>query len=132
MLFDNRFIEQCSSLPMAEVVNKVHSLRTKLLHKFMPAIDVEMSVEFGGSEEQRLLVLSIHCLTDAMALMVVDHKGRIVYATTELAQMLGYPMKTLTELGLANIIPAPYAQLHPAYMKVSTFSQHLQAFCKDR
>jgi hypothetical protein len=115
----HRYIQECTSLPPERVLNKQHLLRTKLLHKFMPAIDVEMTVDYGGTEEQRLLLLNIRCLTDAMSLMVVDHKARIVYATSELAQTLGYPSKTLTELSLANIIPPPYAQLHAGFMKVS-------------
>ena len=121
-------MQECTSLPPDVVLSKEHVLRTKLLHKFMPAIDVEMSVEFGGTEDQRLLMLNIRCLTDAMSLMVVDHKTRIVYATSELAQTLGYPIKTLTELSLANIIPPPYAQLHPGFMKVGAVTSTLAVF----
>ena len=50
--------------------------------------------------------------------MVVDHRGRIAFATTQLASMLGWPQKTLTTMEVASIIPQPYSQLHAGFMKV--------------
>lgn len=50
--------------------------------------------------------------------MVVDHRGRIPFATNQLASLLGYPLRTLTNMELANLIPAPYGQLHANFLKV--------------
>ncbi|KIY97575.1 hypothetical protein MNEG_10388 [Monoraphidium neglectum] len=49
--------------------------------------------------------------------MVIDKKGRIQYATSALARMLGYPTAQLSMLELSAIVPPPYGQLHPGYMK---------------
>ena len=49
--------------------------------------------------------------------MVVNHKGRLCYATTALAQLLGYPLKTLCAMDMASLVPPPYAQLHAGFLK---------------
>ena len=113
-------MEDCNTLPDNEVINGVLKCRTKLLHKFLPPIDVELTIEFGGSDDQRILVISVRCLAAALALMVVDHKGRIVHATTQLGVLLGYNITTLQEMTLAQVIPPPYSQLHASWTKVRT------------
>lgn len=58
------------------------------------------------------------CVVSAGSLMVVNHRGRIVYATNALGAMLGIPAKQLTSLDLQAIVPPPYAQLHTGFLKV--------------
>eukprot|EP00775_Hariotina_reticulata_P009112 gene9112-9281_t len=83
----DRWIAACVELPREQVVDGAHKLRTKMLHKHLSPIDVEVTCEFGGSDEQKLLLISLHCFTDSLALMVVDPKGRIQFATTQMANM---------------------------------------------
>jgi hypothetical protein len=109
----------CTSLPEDQVGGGALSLRTRMLHKFLAPIDVELSVEFGGTPDQRILVFCVRCLADPMALMVVDHKGRIAHATSQLGALLGYPLATLQGMTLQQLVPPPYAQLHTGWMKVS-------------
>jgi hypothetical protein len=57
------------------------------------------------------------CLVPSGALMVVNHKGRIVYATSPLGNMLGFPPKQLAAMDLQAIIPPPYAYLCGNFLK---------------
>jgi hypothetical protein len=83
----------------------------------------QVTCEFGGSDEQKLLLIRLHCFTDSLAVMVTDAKGRIQFATTQLASMVGYSAKVLTDgMNIAGLLPPPYSQLHPGYMKVGTLS----------
>lgn len=50
--------------------------------------------------------------------MVVNHKGRLVYATSALGALLGFPVKALVAMDLQAIIPPPYSQLHTGFLKV--------------
>eukprot|EP00775_Hariotina_reticulata_P001355 gene1355-1696_t len=113
-----KWIASCSELPPEQVVNGTHKLRTKIIHKYLPPIDAEVTCEFGGSDQVKLLIISMRCLTDTLAMMVTDSKGRIEFATTQLAKMVGYNVKAMTEgMNMAGLLPPPYSQLHPSYMK---------------
>lgn len=64
------------------------------------------------------MILHARVLTESEAVMVVDHKGRILFATDKLANLLGHPMAKLTKLELNNLIPQPICQMHGAWFKV--------------
>jgi hypothetical protein len=65
------------------------------------------------------LVVSLRCIADSLALLVTDAKGRIHFATSQLAGMIGYSPKVLTDgMNLAGLLPLPYSQLHSGFMKV--------------
>lgn len=115
-------------------------------------MDVEITVDFGGTDQERLFIFNVQvqnaaclrrsgpsacarskaggsspprhaplpaqCVVDAGALMVVDRRGRIPFATTQLASLLGFPLRSLINMELANLIPAPYGQLHAGFLKV--------------
>jgi PAS domain S-box-containing protein len=49
----------------------------------------------AGTDSQRLLVATMRRLTPAVMMMAINHKGRIIYANTQLANMLGYKLKAL-------------------------------------
>lgn len=49
----------------------------------------------AGTEAQKLLVATMRRLTPAVMMMAINHKGRIIYANTQLANMLGYKLKAL-------------------------------------
>lgn len=107
-----------NALALYSTSTKAPALCTKLLHRYLSAVDVELSVEFGGTEDQRILVMQVKCLADSMSMMVADHRGRIAFVTSKLCQMLGYSVKTLTNMDLQAILPPPFAQLHVGWMKV--------------
>eukprot|EP00775_Hariotina_reticulata_P003515 gene3515-3785_t len=117
----DRYIASCSELPTEQVINEAHKLQTKIIHKYLPPIDVEVTCEFGGSDQVKLLMISMRCLTDTLSMMVTDPRGRIVFATTQLAKMVGQNVKAMTEgMNMASLLPPPYSQLHPIFMKEPT------------
>lgn len=59
-------------------------------------------------------------LSDDAAVMALDRRGRITFATDRLAAMLGYPVSALVKMDLSALLPQPYAQLHGAWFKVSS------------
>jgi hypothetical protein len=63
-------------------------------------------------------VLNIRCLGDAQRLMVVDDKGKVLYATSPLAALLSTKVLALVGMQVQALIPAPAAQLHKQWMKV--------------
>jgi PAS domain-containing protein len=78
-----------------------------------------VTVEYGGSDEHVILVLVLRCLSDSLALMVTDAKGRITFANSQLAQLLGYNARTLTDgMNMSALLPPPYAHIHGSFMKV--------------
>lgn len=95
-------------------------LRTQLRHKYLRALDVDIAVSLGGTGDQRILISNIKCLTDSLAMMVVDSRGKICYATTPLATMLGHTVRNLSKMSFQGLIPPPHAQLHKHWMKVMT------------
>lgn len=78
----------------------------------------------------RVCLLQARVLSDAAAVMVLDHKGRIKYATSKLATMLGYSASSLTKMELNALLPQPYCQMHSAWFKVGAMqlsSHHRRA-----
>jgi hypothetical protein len=81
---------------------------------------LQATVEHGGTDDQRLFVVSLRCVSDSLALLVTDGKGGIQFATSQLAGLLGYSSaKVLTDgMNLAGLLLLPYSQLHSGFMKV--------------
>ena len=94
-------------------------LETKILHKYLPPVKVELTVELGGTAEARILIVVIRCLIDDQALMVVDQKGKIVHATKELGGLLGYKPRDMISMDATSLMPSPISHLHTGWMKVS-------------
>jgi hypothetical protein len=65
-----------------------------------------------------LQVLNIRCLGDAQRLMVVDDKGKILYATSPLAALLSTKVLALVNTQMQALLPPPAAQMHKLWMKV--------------
>jgi PAS domain-containing protein len=57
-------------------------------------------------------------LANSGAMMVVDHRGRITYATNKLGAMLGLSAKQLAGRDLSSLMPVPISQLHGGFMRV--------------
>lgn len=79
----------------------------------------QVTLELGGSDDQPILIYNMRCFADTLAMLVADAKGRINFATSQLAAMLGYSVNTLTEgMNISMMMQPPYSQLHTAYFKV--------------
>jgi transcriptional regulator with PAS, ATPase and Fis domain len=95
-------------------------LETKILHKYLPPVKVELTVELGGTQEARIFIMVVRIMVDDQALMVVDQKGKIVHATKELGSLLGYNTRDLIKMDLTSLMPAPISHLHTGWIKVRT------------
>jgi hypothetical protein len=51
-------------------------------------------------------------------MLASDLRGKIVYSTTDLAEMLHYEPRKLHGLHVQKLIAQPFAQLHTKWMKV--------------
>lgn len=92
----------------------------------------QVTIEYGGSDDHVILIIVLRCLTDSLSLMVTDAKGRISFANSQLAQLLGYNARTLTDgMNMAALLPPPYAQIHAGYMKVGNRGRDLEGGCRD-
>eukprot|EP00775_Hariotina_reticulata_P009651 gene9651-9811_t len=95
-----------------------HVVRTKFLHKYLPAMDVQLSCEIGGSEDQKLYQITIQCVSDNPALLVTDLKGQVQFANSNLAMLVGYSPKVMVDgMSITGLLPQPYSQLHLGLMK---------------
>jgi transcriptional regulator with PAS, ATPase and Fis domain len=74
----------------------------------------------AGTDAQRLLVATIRkcSATDSEHLMVTDHKGRIIYVTSKLAELLGSSAKGLLRTDFSRLMAQPFMQMHSKWMKV--------------
>jgi hypothetical protein len=68
----------------------------------------------------RSIILHVRVLSPPTAVMVVDHKGRILHATAKLSSLLGHPVLNLVKMELNQLLPQPICQMHGAWFKVGT------------
>ena len=108
------FVTSSAAMSKEQAAARAFTCRTKLLHKYLPPMEVEVNAKLGGTVEQRILVMNIRCLTNSLSLMVVDHKGRVSYASTQLATMLGYPVTALS--GMTASVPGVRSRTSAATM----------------
>jgi hypothetical protein len=47
----HRWIAACSELPQEEVINGQHKFNTKIVHKYLPPVDVEVGVNWLYSQQ---------------------------------------------------------------------------------
>jgi hypothetical protein len=67
----------------------------------------------------RAIIVHARVLTEASAVMVVDHKGRLLHATAKLATLLGQSVSNLSKMELNALLPQPICQMHGAWFKVT-------------
>jgi PAS domain S-box-containing protein len=75
----------------------------------------------AGTAGQQLLVLEIQNSSESGTenKLVADYKGAILYANRGASSLLGYkPREMAGRLNITHIIDAPFAQLHPNWLKV--------------
>uniref|UniRef100_A0A383VUJ6 PAS domain-containing protein n=1 Tax=Tetradesmus obliquus TaxID=3088 RepID=A0A383VUJ6_TETOB len=117
----NRFFNEANSASVAGMAagadaEKSMKLRAQIMHSYLPPVDVELSIEFGGALDGRgdcrTITLNAAVLSESAATLVLDHKARVVYATDKLAAMLGYPVASLLKMELGALLPQPTCQLY--------------------
>ncbi|WIA34679.1 hypothetical protein OEZ86_012993 [Tetradesmus obliquus] len=112
-----------ASLEVDEVASEPEDTTfvAQVIHGYMPPVDVELSVEFGGvtqgQSDCRTICIQAAVLSESAATLVLDHKARVVYATDKLAAMLGYPVASLLKMELGALLPQPYCQMHETWFK---------------
>eukprot|EP00879_Flechtneria_rotunda_P013062 GHRR01013642.1.p1 GENE.GHRR01013642.1~~GHRR01013642.1.p1 ORF type:complete len:1083 (+),score=308.01 GHRR01013642.1:2122-5370(+) len=115
----NRFVARSSKATVDELNQLVQ--HAQFMHAFLPPVDVELTVAFGGAiepgSEFRILEIKARVLVESAPIMVLDHKGRIVYATDRLANMLGHSVTNMYKMDLNALLPQPYCQMHAAWFK---------------
>lgn len=74
----------------------------------------------AGTDDQRLLVVKMHRLAETAAMAAFDAKGRVIYANTPLASMLGYQLRALRDKDISQLLPPPYGTLHLRWIKVAS------------
>ena len=73
-----------------------------------------------GTDTQRLFVANLKKRDEGDDYVIVaDHKGRVVYVTNLLAQLLGYPVKEMIKMEFCKFMAQPFQQLHTKWMRVS-------------
>ncbi|GBF95600.1 hypothetical protein Rsub_08582 [Raphidocelis subcapitata] len=111
------FISDAATLHPDQILDGALKLRTRLTHRFIPPVEAELTVEFSRTDQERMLLINVEFLCEARRLFVVDHKGRVTFATKLMAELLGYAPRAMFGLELASLIPPPYGQLHPGFLK---------------
>lgn len=95
----------CAAATAAPETVSSFSLTTKMKHRFLAVVDADIKVELSGTAEQRIVVFSIRPLSEASMMMVLDARGKLIYATSPLADLLGYPVKTLSKMDVKLLVP---------------------------
>ncbi|KXZ48850.1 hypothetical protein GPECTOR_25g435 [Gonium pectorale] len=113
-----RLLLQCREAS-AEILQS-GSIRAQLLlmHRYLDPVPVDVTVRMAGSDTQRILVL--HCVrTDGQdgSMLAVDSHMRIRFASCEVAQLIGYPLRSLAGMKLSQLLPQPYSTLHAKWLK---------------
>jgi PAS domain-containing protein len=100
---------------------RTHSLQGVQLLPCPPTpthqVGVRLRLVMGGSDSQRILLAIAQRLEETRMMLAVDHKGRLVYANTGLASLLGYKLAALKGRELTTLLPPPYSILHAKLIK---------------
>jgi hypothetical protein len=83
-----------------------------------PQVGMTFKLVLGGSDSQRLLVACMRRAEETRLMMAVDHKGRLAYANTGLATLLGFKLPALRAREFTTLLPPPYNVLHTKWLKV--------------
>jgi hypothetical protein len=77
----------------------------------------------AGTDTQRLFVANLRKRDEGDDyVLVADRKGRIVYVTNQLAQLLGHPVKQMVKMEFCKFMAQPFQQLHTKWMRVRFLS----------
>ena len=92
--------------------------KTSVKHRYLDSVPAEVRVTLGGTDSQRIFVMNVH-RTDEQegTCVVVDHTGRVHFATPDFANMVGYPAKKLPTMKLEQLLPQPFAAMHHKWLR---------------
>eukprot|EP00198_Chlamydomonas_reinhardtii_P011170 XP_001700507.1 predicted protein [Chlamydomonas reinhardtii] len=86
-------------------------------HKYAEDVPVTVRVDMGGTDDQRLLVLSITRRGETSPMIVFDHHGRALFANQALCSLLGTKPKDMRGRDMASLLPQPFGLLHHRWIK---------------
>eukprot|EP00775_Hariotina_reticulata_P007054 gene7054-7268_t len=97
------------------------TFQTKLLHAFLPPVDMELSVEIGGALEKgsdyRTIRVLARVLSEQAPAFVLSHHGQVLFANQKFADMLGYTTTALARMDLNALLPQPFSSIHGAWFQ---------------
>mmetsp|Transcript_10121 Transcript_10121/g.26269 ORF Transcript_10121/g.26269 Transcript_10121/m.26269 type:complete len:2025 (-) Transcript_10121:314-6388(-) len=100
------------------VQGRVREPEMYMLHAYLDPIKVELQVDLGGTDTQRLLAFNIRLLETQGMLQVVNNEGRVLYMNEDMRKFLGVKdIAAIKHANLANQMPAPFNFLHSRWMK---------------
>jgi len=96
----------------------------QMLHKYLPPVSCQLTVEYAGTDDQRLLELQVHSHSASELMMVVDHRGAVCYATNALGALVvsghaqpALPLRAASEGATLPVLPSvdalPEAAMQP-------------------
>ena len=65
-----------------------------------------------GTSDQRLFVMTMRRISPSYALAILDHHGKVVYANSQLADMLGYEPARMKNMDIQEMLQQPYGCMH--------------------
>ncbi|GAX73194.1 hypothetical protein CEUSTIGMA_g647.t1 [Chlamydomonas eustigma] len=113
----NDLIRRAASLKEDEMASGDLHVNTFIKHKYSEDVPVNLMATMGGTEDQRLLVITMKRLAEIVPLAVFNHKGVITYGNSELAQMIGYDVTALSGMNISQLMEQPYGYLHQRWLK---------------
>lgn len=94
------------------------SMHVTLCHKYAEDVPVELKIEMGGTEDQRLLVARLHRKSEVPAMMAFDRHLGLVFANMSMGALLGHKVAAMKGMELAKFMPQPFGYLHQRWIKV--------------
>ncbi|GLI66740.1 hypothetical protein VaNZ11_010687 [Volvox africanus] len=134
-------LDVCRTAPYEKLVAGEISINLEIAHRYLPPLPVHLTVRPGGTDAQRIFIINAvrrTCGADggsgsgaaadylsslpasssmsscSEGLMVVDARGALVFATWDVAAMLGYPLRSFLRMKLDQLLAEPFATLHTA------------------
>lgn len=98
-------------------LGKVYAKNVQLLHRYTAPVRCDVVLSLGGTENNRILIYSISRRAENDLLMITDLRGKIVFSTTQTAEMLNYSPKKLHGMNIRQLIAQPFGELHEKWMK---------------
>ncbi|KAF5829405.1 hypothetical protein DUNSADRAFT_16104 [Dunaliella salina] len=114
-----KLLERAQAASVEDFIQgKIREPEMYMLHAYLDPIKVELQVELGGTDTQRLLAFNIRLLETQGMLQVVNNDGRVLYMNEDMRKFLGVKdIAGIKHANLANQMPLPFNFLHNRWMK---------------
>jgi transcriptional regulator of aromatic amino acid metabolism len=92
-------------------------------------VPVALRFALGGSAGNRILVACMRRLQEPRAVVAIDHRGCIAFATAAVSSILGHRPAELRGREFRALLCPPYNALHTKWLRVreKTLNTHLAA-----